>query len=285
MRVLVLGGTAFVGRAIVDALVRVGASVELFNRGRTPVFPSLRGHIGDRDTGDYSALTGSWDAVVDVSGYVPRHVGQAMAALDGKTGRYVFISSHVVYAPTGPGADEDSPRRPPVRDTEVLTNDTYGPCKVACEDDVMARYGDRSTIVRPAKVAGPHDPQPGLRDWLRAAARGGRVEVPADPEQPVQLVDSRDLAALVARLITDDRGGAFNACGPPTTLRELIQTCADVAGTTVEITRVPDAPAPLVRADWSTQQRSNARALAAGMPITPLRTTIADVHAWELACG
>ena len=167
MRVLVLGGGSFVGRAIVADALGSGAEVTLFSRGRTgaELFPGVARLVGDRDTGDYRALAGGrWDAVVDVSGYVPRHTRQAMDALGDRVGRYLFISSHAVYVRTGvaPGSDEDTPRQPPVRDTEELTEATYGPLKVACEDDVTARYGPRATIVRPGKVAGPHDPQDGL---------------------------------------------------------------------------------------------------------------------------
>jgi nucleoside-diphosphate-sugar epimerase len=159
MRLLVLGGTAFVGRAIVEDAVRTGAEVTLFGRGKTGtgLFPGLARLTGDRDSGDYAALRdGSWDAVVDVSGYVPRHVGQAMDALGDRVGRYLFISSHAVYRREGvePGSTEEAPRRPPRRDTEILDEETYGPLKVACEDDVAARYGSRATIVRPGKVAG-----------------------------------------------------------------------------------------------------------------------------------
>ncbi|WP_240677419.1 NAD-dependent epimerase/dehydratase family protein [Actinacidiphila soli] len=194
MRILVLGGTSFVGRAIVEDAVRNGAEVTLFGRGKTgtDLFPELAHLIGDRDTGDYTALrNGNWDAVVDVSGYLPRHVGQAMDALGDRVGRYLFISSHAVYLQegVGPGSDEDTPRRPPVRtvqQVEELDNETYGPSKTACEDDVMARYGARATIVRPGKVAGPHDPSDMFTYWVRRAARGGRVALPADPEQPVQ---------------------------------------------------------------------------------------------------
>jgi 2'-hydroxyisoflavone reductase len=235
VRILVLGGTSFVGRAIVEDALRTGAEVTLFGRGKTApdLFPDLTRLTGDRDTGDYAALgTGSWDAVVDVSGYVPRHVGQAMDALGERAGRYLFISSHAVYQldGIGPGSTEDTPRRPPVRDTEELTGETYGPLKVACEDDVVARYGARATIVRPGKVAGPHDWQPGFTYWVRRAARGGRVAVPGDPQQPVQIVDSRDLARLVGQLLTDDRPGAFHAVGPatPVTLGELVQTCRSI---------------------------------------------------------
>ncbi len=303
MRILVLGGTSFVGRAIVEDALRTGAEVTLFGRGRTgpELFPGLTRLTGDRDTGDYAALrTGSWDAVVDVSGYVPRHAGQAMDALGERAGRYLFISTNAVYQRTGvgPGATEDTPRRPPVRDTEELGEDTYGPLKVACEDDVTARYGTRATIVRPGKVAGPHDPSDAFTYWVRRAARGGQVALPGDPLQPVQVIDSRDLARLVVQLLADDRPGAFHAVGPaePVTLGGLIGTCARAAGTSVEIVPVPPETAPpffpLIRENWPTQQRDPARARAAGLPATPLGVTAADVLAWDrrrgeppLACG
>jgi 2'-hydroxyisoflavone reductase len=162
---------------------------------------------------------------------------------------------------------------------------------VACEDDVLARYGSRATIVRPGKVAGPHDSQDGLTYWVRRAARGGQVAVPADPGQPVQVIDSRDLARLVIQLAADDRPGAFQAVGPadPVTLGGLIRMCAHAAGTSVELVAVPPASAPpffpLVRPVWATQQRSAAPARAAGMPATPLPVTIADVLAWDRERG
>ncbi len=296
MRILVLGGTSFIGRAIVEDASRTGAEVTLFSRGTTGsgLFPELDRRIGDRDSGDYSALSdGGWDAVVDVSGYVPRQVGQAMDALGDRAGRYLFISSHAVYGRDGlrPGADEDTPRRPPRRDTEELDSETYGPLKVACEDDVLARYGSRATLVRPGKVAGPRDPSDMFTYWVRRASRGGRIALPADPAQPVQVIDSRDLARLVVRLVADDRPGAFQAVGPadPVTLGGLIGTCARVAGAEVEIVRVPDETAtplhPLVRPNWLTQQRSAARARTAGMPATPLEVTAADVLAWDRERG
>ncbi|MFE0374120.1 NAD-dependent epimerase/dehydratase family protein [Streptomyces inhibens] len=296
MRILILGGTSFVGRAIVEDALRTGAEVTLFGRGKTgtDLFPGLTRLIGDRDTGDYAALRdGSWDAVVDVSGYVPRHVGQAMDALGDRVGRYLFISSHAVYARTGvaPGSTEDTPRRPPVRDTEELVEETYGRLKVACEDDVLARYGARATIVRPGKVAGPYDPSDTFTYWARRAARGGRVALPADPGQPVQIIDSRDLARLVVQLLADDRPGAFHAVGPaePVTLGGLIETCARVAGSQVELVRVSAEGMPpmfpLVRPNWPTQQRNPARARAAGLPATPLEVTAAGVLAWDRERG
>ena len=296
MRILVLGGTWFVGRAIVEDALRTGVEVTLFGRGKSgsDLFPELTRLRGDRDTGDYAALReGLWDAIVDVTGYVPRHVGQAMDALGDRAGRYLFISSHAVYRHEGvrPGADEDAPRHAPVRDTEELDGETYGPLKVACEDDVVARYGRRATIVRPGKVAGPHDWQDGLTYWVRRAASGGQVAVPGDPAQPVQIIDARDLARLVVQLLTDDRPGAFHAVGPaePVTLGGLIETCARVAGMRVELVPVPldlaPQPFPLVKTDWVTQQRSPAKALAAGMSATPLAVTAADVLAWDRERG
>lgn len=298
MRILVLGGTAFVGRAIVAEALSGGHDVTIFSRGRTgtDLFPGVHRAIGDRDAGDYAALAaGEWDAVVDVTGYHPRHVGQAMAALGDRIGRYLFVSSHAVYSDEGlrPGNDESTPRRPAERSgTEELTNATYGPLKVACEDDVLARYGERATIVRPGKVAGPYDNQGTFTYWVRRVARGGTVALPADPAQPVQVVDVRDLAGLVRRLVEDDRPGAYNAVGPaePTTLGGLITTCAAALGTRVRLVRVPAEAAPgplfpLVRTCWAGQQRSAAAARAAGMPATPLATTAVDTRTADLASG
>jgi 2'-hydroxyisoflavone reductase len=296
VNILILGGTRFVGRAIADDALRTGLDVTLFGRGRTDpgLFPAAARLRGDRDTDDYAALEkGSWDAVIDVSAYLPRHVRGAMAALGDRVGRYLFISSHAVYRQEGlePGSDEDAPLRDPVRDTEELNGETYGGAKVACEQDVLARHGARATIVRPGKVAGPHDPSDAFTYWVRRAAEGGRIALPADPAQPVQVVDSRDLARLVVALVTDDRPGIFHAVGPaePTTLGGLIETCARVAGTEIEIVPVPAEGRPplfpLARDHWPSQQRDPARARAAGLPATPLEVTAADVLAWDAERG
>ncbi|MBL7261912.1 NAD-dependent epimerase/dehydratase family protein [Paractinoplanes lichenicola] len=272
MRVLLLGGTGFVGRAVTDLL----DEPTLFNRGTDDnLFPGVERRRGDRETGDYASLaTGEWDAVVDTTAYYPWQVRQAMDALGDRVGRYLFVSSHAVFAGAGPDlrpADYDA--APP------LTNDNYGPAKVACEQEVVARFGARATIVRPVKVAGPHDNQNGLTDWVRAAVRGGRFELPGDPAQPVQLVDSRDLARLVLSLLTDDRGGAHTAAGPSTDLAGLMALCAAAAGTEVEIVPVAEESYfPLVkpRELWDTQNRSPAE----GQTVTLLETTVRDVLSW-----
>ena len=197
-----------------------------------------------------------------------------MDALGDRAGRYLFVSSHAVFDGAGPGLRPALPdARPP------LTDDTYGPAKVACEREVTARYGDRATIVRPCKVAGPHDNQSGLTYWVRRAGRPGRVALPGDPRQPVQLVDVRDVAELTVRLLVEDRGGAYTAAGPVTDLAGLIGRCAAAAGAEVEV--VPVAPVdgcPLVkkREAWDTQHRVPAD----GMTVTPLEVTVRDVRAW-----
>jgi 2'-hydroxyisoflavone reductase len=296
MRILILGGTSFVGRAIVSDALEHDADVTLFSRGKTgtDLFPGVERRIGDRDTGDYRALSqGEWDAVVDVSAYQTKEVDEAMDVLGDRVGRYVFISSHAVYLRTGvaPGSDENTPRREPLRSAEVLDNDTYGQCKVACEDDVLARYGERATLIRPGKVAGPYDSNDTFLYWVRRAARGGRVALPGDPAQPIQVTDSRDLARLVVQLITDDRPGAFNAIGPeePITIGGLIELAAQVAGSQVELVPLPPTqdsfPLLLAREEWGSRQRSTAKARAAGMPATPLATTIADLLAWDHSRG
>ncbi len=285
-----LGGNGFVGRAVVADALTQGAEVASFSRGKSgPLPPEVTLLVGDRDTGDYEALrTGEWDAVVDLSGYQTKQVDEAMDVLADRVGRYVFVSSHAVYIRDLPaGTDEYAPRRPPLRAADVLTNETYGPCKVACEDDVLERYGDRATIVRPGRVTGPGDPSGTTTYWVRRGARGGRVALPTKPVQPLQLVDSRDVGRLVVQLIKHDRSGAFNAVGPFSTITELIETSAELAGSTVELVQVPtDAVPPrfpLVEpeAEWGERRRNPAKAREAGMTVTPLRETVADLLAWD----
>lgn len=297
MRILVLGGTSFVGRAIVEQALAAGHELTLFSRGRTggELFPGVERRTGDRATGDYQVLRdGSWDAVVDVSGYVPRHVAQATDAVDGRAGRYLFVSTGSVYDKdrAGEPLTEDAPRLAPVRDTEDHQGPAYGPLKVACEDDVRAHWGDRATIVRPGIVAGPHDPTDRFTYWVRRAAEGGRVGLPGRPEQPVQVVDAGDLARLVVALLETDTSGIFNAVGPaePTTLEQLVHTCARAAGAEVQVVPVepvePGFPLVLPDPSWDVFFRRDAsRARARGLTATPLLQTARDVLRWDLQRG
>lgn len=297
VKILVLGGTSFVGRAIVEEALDRGDELTLYSRGRTgaDLFPETARLLGDRTTGDYSSVQGTdWDAVIDVSAYIPRHVAQAADALAGSTGRYLLISSGAVYDGSGEVVDEGAPRRPAELGTEEVDGRTYGPLKVACEDEALSRYGDRATLVRPGIVAGPHDQTDRFTWWARRAARGGTAPLPGRPDQPVQVVDSRDLARLVVTLLHDDRAGAYNAVGPaePVTLAGLVEACARGTGSTVRVVPVDPAVAgtgvPLVLPDAKFDigmRRSADLARTVGLTATPLEQTAADVVAWDRERG
>jgi 2'-hydroxyisoflavone reductase len=298
VRILVLGGTSFVGRAMVEEALARGDELTLFSRGRTgaDLFPDVARLVGDRESGDYTALRGTdWDAVLDVSAYVPRHVAQAADALAGSTGRYLFISTGAVYdGRSDEVLDESAPRREPELGTEEVTGRTYGPLKVACEDEATARYGDRATLVRPGIVAGPHDQTDRFTWWARRASRGGTIPLPGRPDQPVQVVDSRDLARLVVTLLHDDRPGTYNAAGPaePVTLAGIVEACARGTGATVDVvpvdTSLAGGPVPLVLPDPRFDvgmRRDAALARSVGLTSTPLEQTAADVVAWDRERG
>lgn len=296
MDILVLGGTAFVGRAVVDALIGRGHTPTLFSRGVTgaDLFPEVGRLAGDRNTGDYASLAdGSWDAVVDVTAYVPRQVGQASEALRGRVGRYLFISTCAVYdhQRERDGSTEDAPLLPAHRETEDAFGPLYGALKVACEEDVHRRWGERGSIIRPGVVAGPHDISDRFTYWTRQAAHGGAVEVPGRLDQPVQVVDVRDLASLVLALLENDQPGVFNAVGPrePVTLQSMITIAAAALGSSVSVVEVEHQPGlPLVLPTPAldvTFRRSAAAAYAAGMTATPLAKTAVDVRAWDQGRG
>jgi 2'-hydroxyisoflavone reductase len=292
MDVLMLGGTSFVGRAIVEDLLVSGHTPTIFSRGRTGValFPDVERLVGDRDTGDYAALSGrQWDAVVDSTAYVPRHVAQAVAALGGHQGRYLFISTGLVYdhAAASAGLTEASPRLPPFRDSEEIDDDTYGPLKVACEDDLLEHFADRLTIIRPGWVVGPNDREDRLTYWVRRGARQGPVAVPDRPDRPVQLIDVRDLARLAVRLLEQQLPGAYNAVGPSpaVTFGELLRACGIVKPVTVTGVDI-DVPLLLPDEAWEVLLQISAEAAyTAGMSRTPLAETIADTRAWDQRRG
>ncbi|MGH2736128.1 MAG: NAD-dependent epimerase/dehydratase family protein, partial [Actinomycetota bacterium] len=199
MRVLVFGGTKFVGRHLVDALLAPGHEVTLFNRGKTD--PGLFGGAveevhGDRDGGLDSLRGRDWDAVIDVSGYLPRLVGDSARLLAGAVEHYTFISTVSVYRDfSQAGLTEDAPLATLSDESvEEVTYETYGGLKVLCEEVVRAEYGDRCTVVRPHVVVGPHDDTDRFTYWVARTARGGDVLVPGRRDKPVQFVDARDLA-------------------------------------------------------------------------------------------
>lgn len=299
MRLLLIGGTEFVGRNIVEQALPAGHEVTVFHRGRSePVELAPVEHVhGDRD-GDLGALAGrTWDAVVDVCGYVPRIVRASAETLAGAVGRYCFISTESVYAePHAPVVTEDAPlatTEDPA--AEEVTDENYGGLKVLCEQEVQDVYGERSLLVRPGYVVGPHDTTDRFTSWVRRASRGGRMLAPGEPEGTLQFVDARDLGAFVVRLLELEATGAFNGDGVPISTGEFLRTCVDVAGSGTEVVWVPTAAVlerdlaelfPVWEAGLSgSVVMEAAKARAAGLRNRPVEETVRATLEWDRARG
>ena len=300
MRILVLGGTRFLGRAFVEAALDRGHSLTLFNRGRTnpELFPGVERIAGDRD-GGLEVLAGrTWDAVLDPSGFFPRVVGASAQALSGSVGRYLLVSTISVYAePISRGADETAPVAQLADPTvEDIGGGAYGGLKALCEDRVREVYGDRASIVRPGLIVGPHDTTDRFPYWPRRIARGGDVLAPGDPAAPTQFIDARDLAEWMLALLERGVGGTFNATGPSETLTlgRCLERIRDAVGGDAKLVWVPEdfltaegvqpwmeMPLWLHAADQAMDTLSIARALAAGLRFRPLEDTARDTLAWE----
>src|SRR5262245_23160837 len=206
-RLLVLGGTKFLGPAIVDAARRRGWTITLFNRGKTEPtrFPEIETLLGDRD-GHLGALEGrAWDAVVDPSGFLPRIVRASATLLAPRAGQYVFISSLSVYAENSmPGMDETAPvARLEDETVEKIEPDTYGALKALCEQEVEKAFRGRATIVRPGLIVGPYDVSDRFTYWPVRVERGGEVLAPGSPADPVQFIDVRDLGEWIVKTIEE----------------------------------------------------------------------------------
>jgi 2'-hydroxyisoflavone reductase len=227
----------------VDAALARGHVLTFFNRGRTnpELYPEAERRIGDR-TGDLSALEGGdWDAVIDTSGYLPRDVRASAEALAGSAGHYCFVSSVSVYADFGQPVDEASPvaQLGDLGDDEV-TPDSYGALKALCEDAVRAVFGERSLVVRPGLIVGPHDPTGRFTYWPHRVARGGEVLAPGPRTRLTQFVDVRDVGDWIVSLSERRAHGTFNATHPGLRWDELLGTCVDVTGSDARPTWVTD---------------------------------------------
>ncbi|MFN8596186.1 MAG: SDR family oxidoreductase [Anaerolineae bacterium] len=299
MRLLVIGGTRFVGRHLVEAALERGHSITLFHRGQSnpDLFPHVEHIFGNRDDGLDALPDRKWDAVIDTCGYVPRVVRQSAEALVGQTDRYVFISSVSVYRDDNPiGMDEDSPVATIADETvETITNETYGALKVLCEKVVQQVYANRATIVRPGLIVGPHDQSDRFTYWPYRLSQGGEVLAPGNPEQQIQVIDVRDLGEWLVRLVEDQRPGVYNAVGPDYTLsmRRFLETCVAVCNHDAQLTWVSeeflierhvqpflDLPVWVEAKEAAIDTISNRRALAAGLKIRPLTETIKDTLDW-----
>ncbi len=302
MRLLILGGTVFVGRHLVEAALAAGHGVTLFNRGRhdPDLFPGVEKLRGDRD-GDLRALEdGRWDAVVDTCGYVPRVVGQSAKLLADRVDHYTFISSISVYEDfSQPGITEDAPVGMLADPTvEEVTGETYGPLKALCEEAAAAAMPGQVLAIRPGLIVGPHDPTDRFTYWPVRVARGGPVLAPGGPDHPVQFVDVRDLAAWTLALIERRATGIYNATGPaePFTLGELLERCrrvtdsdatfvwADEAFLTArELQPFTELPLWTPAAVQGIEQVDCRKAMAAGLTFRPTDAILADTLAWYQA--
>ena len=298
LRILILGGTGFVGPNQVRSAVARGHEVTLFNRGvsNPGLFPDLETLIGDRD-GDLAALEGrEWDVVIDNSANIPRRVRLSAEALRGSVRKYLFVSSTGVYIPylttdiheDAPVDTIDDP------ETEVINGRTFGALKALAEDEARNAFPDHHLVLRPTYIIGPGDPTDRYTYWPVRLARGGEVLAPGTPDDPMQNVDVRDLAAFMIKAVEDDLTGTLNVVGPrePLTMGGLLERTRAAVGSDVTLTWVDAAflaehgrPALTYwtepAGDYLGMMQVNGdRAFAAGFAMRPLEQTAVETLEW-----
>jgi 2'-hydroxyisoflavone reductase len=294
-----LGGTIFLGRALVEAALAREHKVTLFNRGQAnpELFPHIEKLRGDRD-GNLEALRGkNWDAVIDTCGYLPRLVRLSADFLTGAVDHYTFISTISIYTNPDPaGFDESAPIGTlEDRTVEEITDETYGPLKAMCERAVEEAMPSRALILRPGLIVGPHDPTDRFTYWPWRVAKGGEVLAPDPPERRVQIIDVRDLAEWTIGMIEAGRTGVFNTTGPADQLAlvEVLDGCKLVSTSDCSFTWVTEdflvqrdvalwAEIPLcLPAEYAgTMAADCSKAIAAGLSFRPLKNTIQDTLTW-----
>lgn len=302
MRILIIGGTRFLGRHLVKAALARNHDVTLFNRGKTnpDLFPQLETIVGDREQ-DVNKLNGRiWDAVIDVAGYLPRIVRLSAEVLKATAGPYVFISTISVYRDfKQTGIDESYPvGKLDNESVEEVTGETYGPLKALCEQVVQNTFGEeRTLIVRPGLIVGPHDPTDRFTYWPVRVARGGDVLAPQKPEAPIQVIDVRDLADFTIKLIQDNASGVYNATGPDyeLTIGKLLEVSKQVAGSdatfkwaSVNFLNEHKVEAWSDMPTWVPDDEEGvgfsridvSKAIHAGLTFRPLEETVRDTLEW-----
>jgi 2'-hydroxyisoflavone reductase len=298
MRILIIGGTHFVGHGMAQAALDAGHDVTLLHRNPTDELPGATHLLADRN-GDLSLLAGlAWDATIDVCAYLPGQVRHLHEALGDRGGHHVFISTVSVYEePAAVGADEDSPLfDEPAADVDEVTNETYGPLKVACETAAREAYGDAGlAIVRPTYVVGPRDATARYPYWVLRAARGGTILLPGPAEAPMQCIDARDMGTWTVRLAEDRISGAFTAARPSTTFAAMVEETLAALDSDADVVQVDG--------DWLVQQgvdgaqlplwsegspelalaMDTSRAEATGLTHRPFAEVVRDTLAWAEA--
>lgn len=308
LNILILGGTGFTGPFQVDYALKRGHKVTLFNRGKrpSPEWPSAVEQLhGDRNTGDLAALKGrKWDVCIDNPTSLPFWVRDAGQVLKGNVGHYLFISTISVYADgSKPGINEASPlAQYKGKDAMAETQQTlradienlYGPLKALSEAEAHKQFGKNVTIVRPGYIVGPRDETDRFTYWPHRVAQGGEILVPGDGQDPIQIIDGRDLGEWMIRLAEARTLGTFNACGPDYSLSmdAMLYGCQAVTGGGMTLTHVPPAFLDEQQVGlpiWVPSKDnpyagygavSNQRAIAAGLTFRPLATTVEDLLAW-----
>ena len=301
MNILIIGGTRFLGRHLVDSALARGHNVTLFNRGKSnpDLFLNIESIHGDREH-DMDKLAGrEWDAVIDTSGYVPRIVRLSAQSLEKSVKRYVFISSISVYANFSKvGIDEKDPVGKIEDETfEEITGESYGPLKALCEKAVQEKYKDRALIIRPGLIVGPNDPTDRFTYWPVRIARGGDVLAPEKPDAPVQIVDVRDLSDFIIKLMEENASGIYNATGPDyeMTIGELLDSSKQVSKSDArfrwasveflaenKVEAWSDMPVwlPSSGEDAGVSRVDVSKAINAGLKFRPLEETIRDTLEW-----
>lgn len=302
MKILVLGGTKFLGRHLVDIALSRGHEITLFNRGKEnpDLYPDLEKLRGDRD-GDLDALAGrEWDSVIDTSGYFPRTVKQSVERLVSSVEHYTFISSISAYADFNEtNIDESYPLGSLVDDTvEEVNDDTYGPLKAKCEHVAEELMNGRLLIIRPGLIVGPYDPTDRFTYWPSRIAQGGEIVAPGEADRQVQMIDVRDLAEWTVKMVEEKKSGTYNATGPKhvLTMGRLLEECKTTLNNNPRLTWVseeflaekevqPWSELPL----WipNTQNWpgfltvSCEKAISEGLTFRPLGETIRDTFIWS----
>lgn len=309
LRILILGGTGFVGPHQVRYALARGHKVTLFNRGRrSQEWPAeVEQLTGDRNEGALDALKGrEWDVCIDNPTSIPFWVRDVGKVLKGKVGQYVFVSTISVYAAsTALDADETAPLatyagKDVMKETQTTLRadmSLYGPLKAACEAEARKWFGDGTTIVRPGLIVGPGDESDRFTYWPVRLAAGGDVVAPGDGSDPVQFIDARDLAEWMIRLVEAKATGIYNATGPDYTMRTDAMLygirATNTAGACLnwlpaeflaeqEVAPWRDMPVWLPGSGETAgfARRNIRRALDKGLTFRPLATTAADTLTW-----
>ncbi|WP_438447684.1 NAD-dependent epimerase/dehydratase family protein [Gorillibacterium sp. sgz5001074] len=306
MKLLILGGTVFLGYAIAEEAVARGHDVTIFTRGRSGsgAPAGVRALIGDRDGGLQALKQGEWDAVIDTSGYVPRVVRAGAELLADRIGHYTFISSASVYRDLSkPGtSEEDAVLELEDEATEDVAAH-YGALKARCEAVLDERLPGRVLTVRPGLIVGPRDPTDRFTYWPSRIERGGQVLAPGPESAPVQIIDVRDLAAWIVSMTEARRTGVFNAAGEQgrVTMQALLEQCRSALNPSATLTWADEEflagrgvgawkelplwlPARGDTAAFTGLMQVNVdRALRTGLVFRPLEATIRDTAAWDAA--